>query len=78
MGKLFTLTGYSHWASYIINGDPSGLDESELSAVMAWLAGNDVEAIPCYDCSEESFFGTPDGPSDYLQGDVVDYTFCEN
>ncbi len=31
------LTAPSSWASYLINGDGSGLDEGELDAILAWL-----------------------------------------
>ena len=30
--------GYQHWASYIINGDASGLEDEDIAACDAWLA----------------------------------------
>lgn len=78
MGDTFTVTGYSHWASHLINGDPSGLSDEDFAELQAWLAFNDVHDHDCLNCSEESYFGTPDGPATLLQGDVVDYTFCRD
>jgi hypothetical protein len=52
---LETVTGTapSYWASYFINGDSSGMDESEIrqaDAFAKWLGGSIV------DCGEESEF----------------------
>jgi len=33
-----TATAPSHWASYLINGDASGMNDSEIAACDAWLA----------------------------------------
>ncbi len=76
MGDTFTIAGYSHWASHLINGDPSGLSEEDFAELQTWLVFNGVNDYDCLDCSAESYFGTPDGPSGFLKGDVVDYIFC--
>jgi len=34
--KSDTLTGLAHWASYLINGDSSGMEESEIALCDAW------------------------------------------
>jgi len=36
--RTVTLIAPAHWASYLINGDASGLDRAERWAVDAWLA----------------------------------------
>lgn len=72
--------GYAHWASYLINGDRSGLDISntpsnpdagdrdvaQADAFAAWLGG-----YIC-DVKGESFFATPDAGGK-LPGDCVYY-----
>ncbi len=37
MRKLITITAPSHWASYLINGDASGLEPDEKTACDAWI-----------------------------------------
>jgi hypothetical protein len=61
--------GYSAWASYLINGDASGISEDERKAADAFRAYLDADIV---DCSENSFFGTPDAGAD-LEGDCVHY-----
>lgn len=34
---VIVLTAPSYWASYLINGDDSGMDEGEIAACEAWL-----------------------------------------
>lgn len=38
MPKFIELTGPASWASYLINGDASGLDDGEQAKADAWLA----------------------------------------
>lgn len=38
MAKFIELTGPASWASYLINGDDSGLDAGEKEKADAWLA----------------------------------------
>ena len=63
--------GRAAWAAYLINGDDSGLEESErleADSFVAWLGGLPV------DCSAESFFARPDGLPGALPGDCLEYT----
>ena len=61
----------SCWASYLVNGDASGLDEHEKGNVDAFLATECLRE--CCDCSAESFFSRrPDsGPA----GDCLNFRF---
>jgi uncharacterized protein DUF6926 len=61
----------AYWASYLINGDASGLSPAEGRQVDAWLAINDNPNI-C-DCGESYFSRTCDVPG-ALAGDVCEYT----
>lgn len=46
--KIIKLTAPSHWASYLINGDDSGLDAEERAACDAWIAREGVgEPVGC-------------------------------
>lgn len=69
--ETITGVGFSYWASYLINGDDSGIEESDkvqADKFAAWLGGNIV------DVEEESHFARPDFPADCLLGDCVTYT----
>lgn len=39
------VTGPVHWASYLINGDASGLSDEEQAQAAAWLEREGVEII---------------------------------
>jgi len=54
MAQFETVTGTapSHWASYFVNGDASGMDDSEIAQAdefAAWLGGDIV------DCADAGF-----------------------
>jgi hypothetical protein len=42
MTKFDTITGAAYWASYLINGDASGMADRELALANHWLASNGV------------------------------------
>ena len=68
-----TYTLPAHWASYLINGDDSGLDVGEALEVRDWLKGRPFlcEALSCE--SEEKFSWGNDASS--LAGSTVEVTF---
>lgn len=50
--ETITATAPSYWASYLINGDASGMDDGEIAradAFAAWLCGDIV------DCEDDGF-----------------------
>ncbi len=64
----------AYWASYLINGDASGLEGEDQQACDAWLARNPGGS--CVDCGESYFSHRNDAGT--LAGDVAEYTFlCE-
>ena len=67
----------AYWASALINGDESGMEESEVSEMEAWLKAEDLTEADCVDCGEESGFGQfyfrVQGRN--LGCDLVGYTF---
>lgn len=66
----YTLPAY--WASYLINGDSSGIPNIEQAEADKFLADNFLPAP--VSCSEESWFqGRNDATQ--LAGDVLEYTF---
>ena len=80
MKTRFETTTYSlpvYWASYLINGDTSGLEDGEQTEIDAWLA-----ALPygwdCVDVSEETSFRRSNDSNSTLAGDCADYTFMRN
>lgn len=46
-------TAPSHWASYLINGDASGMTESEVRAADGWIAREGMGAP--VSCEDEGF-----------------------
>ena len=51
--EIYTTTAPSHWASYYINGDCSGLEDEDIAAADAFAASLDGEIV---DCGGEDFF----------------------
>lgn len=66
----YTLPAY--WASYLINGDASGIDEDDKAAADAFIAKHNLPGP--VSCSEESWFARSNDAS-RLGGDVLEYTF---
>lgn len=69
-------TELSHYASYFINGDASGLDGDEAKLAQEIEEGYAEEDLFFVDCGEESFFGMPDHGD--LRGDCLTYTLMYN
>lgn len=67
----------SYWASYLINGDASGLEDNEQEQIDAWTERQRKSAntslFSCADCSEPYFSWCDDAGR--MGGDVCDYTF---
>ena len=63
-----------YWASYIINGDASGMDDDEQAACDSWLERNPVGN--CVEVGESYFAHRNDAGT--LAGDVAEYTFLIN
>jgi len=68
-----TYTLPAHWASYLINGDASGLEDSEQEQVDAWRDYH-PELSACVDCTQEPEF-RHSNDADFLGGDTLKYTF---
>jgi hypothetical protein len=67
--EIARAVGLACWASYLVNGDASGISEQdvfEADAFQAWVGGHVV------DIEGETFFGRPDAGS-RLAGDCVRY-----
>ena len=62
----------AYWASYLINGDASGLEDGEQAQIDAFLKRESVP-YPIYfvDCGESYFSHSNDATN--LGGDVCDY-----
>jgi len=69
--QRFTL--FSHWASYLVNGDASGLEPGEQENIDAFVSNEGLSKWTCADVSEAHWFGRPDCGG--LRGDVARFTF---
>lgn len=73
--NIQTITAPEHWASYLINGDASGLDDGEQAIIDRWIKRENVRAV--HGVSEQSRFTwsyrlySPE--SDAEGGSVADY-----
>lgn len=78
--ETVTFTLYTYWASYLFNGDGSGLEEQDLEDADSFVAMMVREYGSCIpaDMEEESHFSRPDYPHNALLGDVAEYTFIYN
>ena len=68
-----TRTLPAYWASYLINGDASGLQDGEQEFIDAYLEREELPS-PC-DCSSESWFSWRNDSGNGLGGDVLEFTF---
>lgn len=64
---------YSYWASYLVNGDDSGISAEDRAACDAFIAKEELKEWACADVSENTWFGSPDCGG--LKGDLARYTF---
>ena len=67
-----TYTAPAYWASYIVNGDSSGLDPSEHEAADAFLATLPPDAVIA-ECEEVGFAWSNDATDE--GGNCCTYTF---
>ena len=70
-----TLTAPSHWASYITNGDASGLTAKEKAQCDAWLAAEDAGS--CVSCEDAGFMWRHDACRYAIASDCQEYTFLK-
>ncbi len=73
--KIFKLTAPSHWASYLINGDASGMSGEDLSQCNGWLEEEFGEAADAVDCEDAGFRWRHDASRHALAADCQTYTF---
>lgn len=67
----------SHWASYLINGDCSGMDDAEIKQVDDWCASHKVGL--CVGCDDAEEFKTyHDAYPEVLACSCLGFTFETN
>lgn len=70
MIEVETTIAPAYWASYLVNGDASGMEEDELAKCDKWLAHQTKEGWRVVSCEGESFIGRFQG----MQTELVEYT----
>lgn len=68
---MLTLTAWASWASYLINGDASGLEPDEVSALRQWVQEEGLEGRLCVSCDGDTYLGSFMG----MRGECLQYTF---
>lgn len=72
MIKTIQYTLPAYWASYLINGDASGLEDGEQATIDAFVA---EEGNPHFTgCGDETWFARRNDANTGLAGDVCEYT----
>lgn len=72
--RLFRLTAPSAWASYLIDGDTSGLDAGEQAVIDDWMKAEGVPGIPVT-CEDAGFCWRHDASRVSLAGDCQTYVW---
>ena len=62
-------------ASYLINGDDSGISETEKAEIDSFLERDYMKGFSAVSCSDESYFVHHNDSNNGLAGNVLDYTF---
>lgn len=65
-----------YWASYLVNGDASGMEDKEQAQVDAWLQRKELAGWTCVDVTERYWFACGNDATN-LGGDVARYTFIK-
>jgi hypothetical protein len=73
--QLATLTAPTAWASYLINGDASGLEDAEVTTINVWLTAEGVGY--CVNCTDAGFLSHHDASGFALAADCQTYTFIK-
>lgn len=73
MSSLQTYVLPVYWASYLINGDSSGMDRADLIACNDWLNARKLRRDYFCDVSESWFARANDATS--LGGDVAEFSY---
>lgn len=71
--ETYTLPIY--WASYLVNGDASGLQDNEQTVIDAWMESE--KPGNCVDVDENYWFSSHNDARTMLAGDVAEYTFLK-
>ncbi len=73
--ETMTLSAPAYWASYLINGDSSGLEPSDKTACDAWIESEGL-GLPV-DCDCDEFFAWRHDAFRFmpLGATCLDYTF---
>lgn len=76
--KTIEITAPAYWASYLFNGDASGIEDSEAAACDAWLEreASGCKSFSITDINGESYFGSwfdDWGQEGVTGGDLCDY-----
>jgi hypothetical protein len=79
MAQFFKVIGPAYWASYFVDGDASGLTDSEKRKADKWLARKEISNV--VDCGEPFFtwhFDLYSPEHDCKGGEVVEYTAVDH
>lgn len=64
----------AHWASYLVNGDATGIDDDDRADCDSFLDSN-PDLGPCLSCSDDPFFTRVHEGSYGLACECLEFTF---
>lgn len=73
MLNIITYTLPAYWATYLINGDDSGISDEDKQQCDSFLSRERL-TMPV-SCSDESWFSWHNDSGNNLGGDVMEYVF---
>jgi len=75
MFETTTSTAPAHWASYVINGDASGIDDADIAACDAWVLRHAVDGWQVFDADTENGpFFAHSSDAGVRDCDILEYT----
>ena len=75
MANIETVTGPEFAASYLVNGDSSGLEACDIAAIDAWVKREGVASVHAIEDDSERF--TWSGALYFPEGETAGLTVCD-
>lgn len=76
--KVDKVRGPAYWAPAIINGDTSGMTDSEAATCLAWVNDLALEGWRVVDCEDDAGFASIRINGKPFNGDVITYVILRS
>lgn len=72
--NTYGISGFAHWAAYLVNNDKSGLTGRDIADIHLWADENGVDVCNCLGAEDDGIGWVKVGPAE-IQGECAFYTF---